>query len=288
MAPLTHSVTINPYPDKGDLTVLFSGNSRTGPLHQVGPQIRDHYVVHFIFSGKGAFSCMGREYDLNRGDSFFIFPGELTGYVSDAADPWEYGWIGFKGDRASELLSKIGISQHTPIVTANRQARTARLVRMIERTLQLGEPNCDLSSSGYMRLLLAEYARDRSVDNKRQTKALTKIEQQIEQAIRWMTLQYSQDISIVGMSRSLGYHHTHLSKMFKQHTGISPHNYLMKIRMERAKILMYEDLTIEQIASSVGFTDPFYFSKTFKKWYGRSPSDYRTELLAKERFDCMQ
>jgi len=54
-------------------------------------------------------------------------------------------------------------------------------------------------------------------------------------------------------------------------------NYLLKIRMERAKLLLLEPLTIEQVASSVGFTDALYFSKQFKKWYGRSPSEYRQD-----------
>ncbi|UUZ80048.1 AraC family transcriptional regulator [Paenibacillus sp. P26] len=93
----------------------------------------------------------------------------------------------------------------------------------------------------------------------------------MEQAIRWLTLQYYQPISIEQMAQSLGYHRTHLSKMFKQHTGLSPMNFLLKIRMERAKLLLLEPLTIEQVASSVGFSDPLYFSKQFKKWYGRSP-----------------
>jgi AraC-like DNA-binding protein len=52
-------------------------------------------------------------------------------------------------------------------------------------------------------------------------------------------------------------------------------HYLLKLRMERAKLLLQEQLTIEQVASSVGFTDALYFSKQFKKWSGSSPSEYR-------------
>jgi AraC-like DNA-binding protein len=65
-------------------------------------------------------------------------------------------------------------------------------------------------------------------------------------------------------------------------------SFLLKIRMERARLLLAEKLTIEQIASSVGFLDPLYFSKQFKKWYGSSPTEYRAMLQGKERYDCSQ
>ncbi|WJH37586.1 helix-turn-helix transcriptional regulator [Paenibacillus sp. CC-CFT747] len=89
------------------------------------------------------------------------------------------------------------------------------------------------------------------------------------------------------MAQTLGYHRTYLSKIFKQQTGLSPMNFLLKIRMERARLLLEKPLTIEQVASSVGFSDALYFSKQFKKWYGASPSDYRQENQGKLRFDCL-
>ncbi|MNO02539.1 DNA-binding transcriptional regulator AraC [compost metagenome] len=51
--------------------------------------------------------------------------------------------------------------------------------------------------------------------------------------------------------------------------------FLLKIRMERARLLLSEPLTVEQVAASVGFPDALYFSKQFKKWYGQAPTDYR-------------
>lgn len=71
----THSAAINPVPGKGELVVLFSGNAHTGPLHQAGPQVLEYYLVHTVLSGKGSFRCLGKEYQLSKGDHFFIFPG---------------------------------------------------------------------------------------------------------------------------------------------------------------------------------------------------------------------
>ncbi|GAA4862320.1 AraC family transcriptional regulator [Paenibacillus vulneris] len=281
-----HSVSFNPRPGKGELTVLFSGQSQTKPLHRVGPQVLDYYLVHYVVSGHGTFSCMGTDYRLEKGSSFFIFPGELVSYASDEQDPWCYRWVGFKGNRADEYLSGFGISPHQPVALTQNHRKMQALYHQMELTMRRRQPHCDMQCEGYLRLLLAEYAQELGHDSipKKETSG---IQQQIEQAIRWLTLQYHQPISIESMAQSLGYHRTHLSKMFKQQTGLSPMNFLLKIRMERAKLLLQDELTVEQVASSVGFSDPLYFSKQFKKWYGRSPSDYRQDQTMNP-YDCSQ
>jgi AraC-like DNA-binding protein len=283
----SHNVAINPYPGKGELVVLFGGHGQTEPNHRVGPQVLDYHLMHYIESGCGTFHSMGREYTLSKGDCFFIFPGELVSYVSDSELPWSYRWIGFRGNKAREMLSEAKVSPETPVITITHK-RVPGLFGRIERVLGQAKTNCDLSADGYMRLLIAELAEDHWTRSESSDESLSAIQRQVEQAIRWLTLQYSQQISIEQMAQTLGYHRTHLSKMFKQHTGMSPMSFLLKIRMERSRLLLTENLTIEQIASSVGFPDPLYFSKQFKKWYGSSPTEYRAMLQGKELYDCSQ
>lgn len=281
-----HSVSVNPRPGKGELAVLFGGRERTLPAHNVGPQVRDYFLVHHVMSGKGVFQCMGRTYELGPGDSFFIFPGELVRYTADEAEPWTYRWIGFRGDRAEELLNGLDISQHRPVAKPESAKRAAVLFHRMERTLASAGPGCDLTCGGLLRLLLAEYARAGESPSRDAASRRSPIEEQVERTIRWLSVQYSQPISIENMSRSLGYNRTHLSKMFKQYTGMTPMHFLLKIRMEKAKQLLMDKLTVEQVAASVGFTDPLYFSKQFKKWYGRSPSEYRIETEGRTIYDC--
>ncbi|TBL81195.1 helix-turn-helix transcriptional regulator [Paenibacillus thalictri] len=280
----THSVTINPHSGKGELTVLFGGHAQTPPLHDVGPKVVDYHLVHYVLSGKGRFSCAGHEYTLEKGASFYIFPGELTAYVSDETDPWSYRWIGFKGTRADEFLSTLGISINKPVVQSPFSRKVSSLYRHVEQTLLEGPAGCDMEAGAYLRLIFAELARHRT-STEPLKEEISAIRQQVDQAIRWLTLQYYQPVSIEQMAQTLGYHRTHLSKMFKQYTGMSPSQFLLKIRMERAKLLLLEPLTVEQVASSVGFTDALYFSKQFKKWYGSSPSDYRCDQNFKP-YDC--
>ncbi|KIL36809.1 AraC family transcriptional regulator [Gordoniibacillus kamchatkensis] len=273
---MTASVAINPFPSKGELVVLFAGNEQTGPTHQVGPQVRDYHLVHYVVSGRGRFRCMGRDYELGPGELFFIFPGELVYYESDADDPWRYRWIGFRGENADRLLAMVDLSPHRPTLRAVSGRRNAALFHTVERTLLLGDPGCDLRAEGYMRLLLGDWAQSRmSVPASKQAEHPAR--HHVEQAIRWLNLQYSKPISIEEMAHTFGYHRTYLSKIFKQFTGLPPMGYLLKVRMERARQLLQEPLTIEQVASSVGYPDALYFSKQFKKWYGCTPSEFRTQ-----------
>lgn len=276
---INYSVSINPQPSKGELAVLFSGYSQTSRDHRVGPLVHDHHLLHFVLSGRGTYHCLGKEYVVEKGGAFFIFPGDLVSYNPDPADPWEYRWIGFRGNQADQILETMGITPAQPVIRQPYSRRMAGCFSRIQRILLESGPTCGIQAEGWTRLILGELCKESANPNLKEPDSASVIERQVEQAIRWLTLQYAQPISIEKMAQSLGYHRTHLSKMFKRFTGLSPMSYLLHIRMERARLLLAEPLTVEQVAASVGFTDPLYFSKQFKKWMGLSPTEYRRERL---------
>lgn len=274
MLTYNYSVAVNPQPPLAELSVLFSGQSQTEPNHRVGPQVLDYYLIHYIQSGHGKFTCRDQVYSLRAGDSFVIHPGELVSYHADEFAPWCYRWVAFTGEQAGQLVEQVGLSTEHPTITVQEIDRLEWLFAEIQRVLKIGHANCSLRSDGYLRLILAEYQEGHP--SHQQSRAKSEAELQVEKAIRWLTLQYARPLTISELARDIGYHRTHLSKLFKDHTGYSPQQYLLKIRMERAAdLLQQEDMTIQHIASSVGYTDALYFSRQFKQWYGVSPSAYR-------------
>jgi AraC-like DNA-binding protein len=71
---------------------------------------------------------------------------------------------------------------------------------------------------------------------------------------------------------------THLQKVFKAATGISPMNFLRNLRLEKAKeLLETEFLRVHQICRQVGITDQTHFTRDFKKKYGLTPTEYRQQ-----------
>jgi AraC-like DNA-binding protein len=268
---------VNPEHSRGEITVLFSGEARPIELHNTGPGIHDYYLVHTVTSGHGDFSLNGKRYICGAGDTFIIFPGALHQYVAAAEEPWEYVWIAFHGHRCGPLLQELGLTPERPVIRNSATRKILALYRRLRRTLREAEypALADLESAGLLRLLLCELALAEPERLPAPPASGTPAKRQVEQAMRWLELQYAQPISIEQLSKSLGYHRTHVSKIFKEAVGLSPMQYLMEIRLERAKSLLRSQWSVEQVASSVGFADALYFSKQFRKRFGMSPTEYR-------------
>jgi AraC-like DNA-binding protein len=284
-----YGVSINPFPRPGELTVLFAGSNQTAPLHQVGPHALDYHLVHLIVSGKGSFTWRGQRRELKAGDCFFIYPGELTGYLSDGADPWSYSWIGFRGSEADKLLKEAGISPDSPVAFGSAESGSRRLRTLfgrMQQTLRSGKAGSDLRAGAYLRHIFGEFV-DRIAappEEAGEHPSEAELRRRIGLAIRWLALQYHRPVSIEELAKESGYHRAYLTRMFKKATGLSPAQYLLKLRMERALLLLREPLTVSQIAASVGYADPFHFSKQFKKWHGRSPTELRGIRPGMEHF----
>lgn len=98
----------------------------------------------------------------------------------------------------------------------------------------------------------------------------------VDRIIDYLEDHHTEDVSLSTLSQTLYISPTYISRVFKEETGDSPINYLIKIRLERAKELLERDMniTVKEAASQVGYSDAYYFSKLFKKYYGRSPSTF--------------
>lgn len=154
----TYELGLNPYSlDDSDLTILFSGQSQTKPLHKIGPRVYDYYLIHYILQGKGTFVTEGISYPLRRGDSFIIQPEQLVSYQSDESAPWKYVWVAFKGDGCEKLLKEAEIDSSPVITDSTLSNDIPNLMHSIRHTFQKKEAFSHLKAKGYLYLLLAEY-----------------------------------------------------------------------------------------------------------------------------------
>ena len=101
----------------------------------------------------------------------------------------------------------------------------------------------------------------------------------VQSLIDYISYYYMNDISLDYLSTIMHISPTYISKIFKEETGISPIQYLIQVRLEKAKdLLTSSSLSVKEIASAVGYGDAYYFSKLFKKHYDLSPTSYRNQL----------
>ena len=98
-----------------------------------------------------------------------------------------------------------------------------------------------------------------------------------ETLVQYLDLNYHQQISFDALAKQYGVSTRHLNKIFKDYQGVRPSEYLLDLRMERAKRMLTAkpDAMIKDVANCVGYTDPLYFSKVFQKATGHWPTEYQ-------------
>ena len=102
----------------------------------------------------------------------------------------------------------------------------------------------------------------------------------VQKAMDFIERNYSYSISIAEIARHIGIDRKYLSALFRDVVHFSPQYYLMNYRMTKACVLLEnEGLSVKEIAQSVGYDDPFLFSKMFKKLRGMPPKSYRERKI---------
>lgn len=106
--------------------------------------------------------------------------------------------------------------------------------------------------------------------------ALPSNQERINGLVEFMQLHYAQPLTLAQLADQANYSVQHLSVLFKEATGLAPIEYLMRLRMDAAKRLLDEGkLTLPQVAEQVGYKDPYYFGRLFKRFVGQSPMKYK-------------
>ena len=98
----------------------------------------------------------------------------------------------------------------------------------------------------------------------------------IQQAIHYIKENYTKELTLDEVSKQVNISPYYFSKIFKEETGTNFVEYFTKLRIERAcELLKEKEYSIKEICGLVGYSDPNYFSRIFKKWINTTPSDYR-------------
>lgn len=252
---------------------LYSGGyDPTVKGHTYGPTVRSGYMLHYIHSGKGIFTCEGIEYQLKEGDFFFIEPNRIIKYEADKIHPWAFYWIGFRGELVQNYLKRTSISRNDPIFNIEKGfAIKERLSEIIE--LSIIEEDNDLLLNA--KLLEIFYhmsdlfpSEEKANTSKRKTLFV--------QALQFIRNNYETDLQISELATTLAVDRTYLHRLFKKELDMSPKEYLTEVRIRKAKeLLTNTDYPINTIAQSVGYEDAQQFSRIFKQKTKQTPSNYR-------------
>ena len=224
------------------LSVYNVGYQLCDAGYQWGPGIRDHYLIHYIISGKGTYEVHHEVHSLSAGDAFLVYPNTEVIYRADAKNPWEYAWVGFTGSDAGNGF------EHAVEMTGRLYTTLALFLK------SSAKKDTQLTSATYVRksieYISANYSYPITVE----------------------------DIAAyVGLSRSHLFRSFEL--VLQQSPKEYLTDFRMK---QACYLLEHSNLSITAIANSVGFDNGLYFSKTFHKKKGASPKAYRIKIRGTE------
>ena len=256
--------------ENAGLSVYNTGYEQCESGHIWGPALRDHYLIHYVVSGHGVLRCNQQEYAVGPGMLFIIFPSQVASYQADKTDPWQYNWVGFNGTDARRLVKLTGLSQEQPVWNCDDPERTCALLRGIADASD-NTAAADAEMVGRLYLFLAHLIQrnhSHSVGDTHQT--------YVSNALRYIQYNYASNIGVADIARYVGISRSQLYRAFLQDFGVSPHNYLQTYRINEACSLLRDPTySVAEVAGSVGFNDPLYFSRVFKSIKNVTPSDYQ-------------
>lgn len=232
---------------------------------------RVDYQLIYIYKGAGHYYINGEWQTLNAGNLLLFRPNEPQTYAYYVSDHPEIYWIHFTGSDCEKIINKYNI--HNSYIGDHVFLKTLFQETIIE--LQLKKPYFeDVIYSNFFHILTI-IARSEIQNLYPQENDLS-----IDRLVMQLHQRYMNDWTVGSMAdfckMSVGY----FSHIFKSRMDNSPMHYLNELRIEKAKeLIAMNTLSISNIATMVGFSDPLYFSRVFKKTTGIPPKEFQQSLL---------
>ncbi len=262
------------------ITISALGEQFCQKGHSHGPKIRENYIFHYVISGKGVFKTHGKTYRLQANQGFLIGDDTPVFYQADEQEPWHYCWIIFSGKQADTIVEKLGLNPNMPIYTANAENTIYNKFKAFMRIFENGDEYGVISN--FYALISEMYRSATSIQ-----RTVTCKEDYLQKAEQYILHHYhSPDLRIGKLASEIGIDRSYLTRLFDNILGVNPQDYLLRLRMEKAKtFLQTTSYSIGTIANSVGYPNIDAFSKMFKRVYGYAPSKVRKNKLDEENND---
>jgi AraC-like DNA-binding protein len=231
------------------------------------------YQILYIARGEGQFeSKPSGVRRVSAGSVILLFPNVWHRYGPSPAVGWDEYWVSCSGLHMDRLVEHGFVSPQTPVLkTGLDYILLHAYVTLLDRLRSEPVGFEQLLASSAMEIMAAALGALRGQGAGGQMHELV---------CQAKTLLESQLETVPPMSKlaaSLGLSRTHFHRVFREHTGLSPYQFHLQLRIERAKqILLGTTVSVKEVASMLGFESPFHFSKAFKIKTGMSPSQWRT------------
>ncbi|AFH61214.1 transcriptional regulator [Paenibacillus mucilaginosus K02] len=233
----------------------------------------------FVVRGYGVLEVNGNSYELGPGCFYQISPpGSRMKFSTDEADPllyiavhFDYRLVQWEGMDMSSKESGSAIPM-PHMLALDAVSEVEEQFRRLHQLWNGKQPGYEWRS----RILLMELLDGMERKQAAPSLAVLRAEEAIRKAMEHIHVHYKQPVNRDQMARNCSMSVSYFALLFKKIAGYSYVNYVHKVRMDKAKILLRSGLApISEVAFEVGYQDPLYFSKLFSREVGLSPREYR-------------
>ena len=273
-------------PKPEDFSPIFENNQFPKLLYlQVGIDLRRPAGPHthdacceiiYVYEGEHFFTVNGKEYAVPKGHFVLIDEKVLHQDRPNPANPGKFYCLGLDHVHFAGMKPGVLTAADTPCVVAagDLADEVYACYQKLYQECNLKRPGYDLVcnlTAAYIVILIHRILVPvtPSLDMRQMSFITLQAKEFIEQ-------NYSQNITLSSLADRLFVSQNYLSHLFKRETGLSPINYLIKVRMGKAKdMLVRTQRSIGEISEQIGYENPSLFSMLFKKATDMTPGEYR-------------
>lgn len=231
------------------------------------------YILIFCFRGSGWAVIDGEYTPIKEKEIIIISPKTPHSYGASIDYPWSIYWIHFSGNDLTQLIS---CGKRTIIKKRLSERKEIEFISFFD---QIFSRLANGYEKGNMIILsqMAAYLLSllfHSWDNN--SRSPQKPGEFVERSINFMNANLEKLLSLKQMADNINYSIPHFSARFKEETGYSPVRYHLLLKIQHSCFLLdTSQLGIAEISRKIGYEDPYYFSRLFKKIMKLSPRSYR-------------
>lgn len=231
-------------------------------------------IFIYCITGKGYCVVNGKKYEV-RPNQYILLPAnnECIKYWADEENPWTIYWIHFTGGIIDSFNTSLNINVFKGPVQVPFNSKTLELWNSIYNCLEMGYSMENLCNANFClyHFLASFFFPDKNIKSEQSSGVDI-----INSTIIDMKNNIHKKLIVEDMASLHNLSSSHFSSLFRKATGMPPIDYFIHLKMQRACQLLYvNNAKIKEVAMDLGYEDPYYFSRLFKKYMGSSPEQYK-------------
>lgn len=234
------------------------------------------YLFQYTVSGSGQFRLGEDTCEVPAGSAFLAeIPGDHHYCLPKTSYKWEFYFVLFRQRHLRELWTEL-VQSIGATPKLEHSSAAVRTLQSLYGDARGNRIQNSYQASAYLYRFMMELLQTGSVQQKERANWPV----QIQQAAAYMESEFHKLQSLDDVANAAGLSKYYFTRMFTQTTGMSPMDYVTKLRIEKAvELLRFTALSVEEVALAVGYSSGSYFSKVFRSRVGFPPGDFR---MAKE------